>query len=321
MRQTWWLSVALVLLLVAGGCSSEDGGGVPEAADGSMPADGSSQGETGTESCDPAAETTPGETVEALQSGGVTREYRLDVPTGYDGSTPVPLFVDFHGFGSSSERQDEYSALDEAAAEVDGIVATPQGLGGGAWGFAPDSTDLTFLSELITELQARLCIDPTRVASTGISNGSALSATAACVLSDQLSAVGLVAATVPPLGCTPEARTSVIAFHGTADPVAAYEGRPADDLVGAEDGIRAWAGQDGCQGEPTVEDVAADVVHWTWSDCGGDTAVDFYAVQGAGHVWPGAPEAPDARDDQQNTDSISASQLIVEFVMAHPRSG
>jgi polyhydroxybutyrate depolymerase len=322
MRRATWVIVVLVLLGAAACASDGESGGGPGTGDGSTPppADAGGSAEATAGGCDPAAEAEPGQTLETVQSGGATREYRLDIPAGYDGTTQVPLFFNLHGFGGSADRQDEYTALDEAAAEVDGIVVTPQGVGG-AFFFDPESADLVFLSELITDLQERLCIDPTRVAVAGISNGAALSATAACVLSDQLSAVGLVAATVPPLGCTPDTRTSVIAFHGTADSAALYEGSAEDNLLPAEEGIAAWAAQDGCAGEPAIEDVAPDVQHWTWSGCQDGTAVEFYPVEGVGHVWPGAALVP--RDDGQpptpNTDSISASELIVQFVVDHPR--
>jgi polyhydroxybutyrate depolymerase len=320
MRRATWVILVLVLV-VAGSCSSPtaDGDSGSGTAEEAPPEDtvASSEGPGG---CDPAAEAEPGQTRETAQSSGATREYLLDIPAGYDGTTQVPLFFNLHGFGGSADRQDEYTSLDEAAAEVDGIVVTPQGAGG-AFFFDPGSADLVFLSELITDLEERLCIDPTRVAATGISNGAALSATAACVLSDQLSAVGLVAATLPPLGCTPDTRTSVIAFHGTADEAALYEGSAADNLLPAEEGIAAWAAQDGCAGEPAIEDVAPDVQHWTWSGCDDGTAVEFYPVEGAGHVWPGAAATPrsDGRPAAPNTDSISASDLIVQFVVDHPR--
>ena len=38
-----------------------------------------------------------GEAVESLESGGVTRTYRVYVPAGYHPAVPLPLVLNFHG--------------------------------------------------------------------------------------------------------------------------------------------------------------------------------------------------------------------------------
>jgi hypothetical protein len=71
--------------------------------------------------------------------------------------------------------------------------------------------------------------------------------------------IGLNAGTAPPIGCPPETDVSVIAFHGTDDPVAAYEG--GEQTIGdavitlptVEEAIRGWARLAGGNEEPRVE--------------------------------------------------------------------
>jgi polyhydroxybutyrate depolymerase len=324
--------VLIVLLLLLAGCSSSDG--EDTSTDASVPATTTSAAPTSTTqvTCDPAVPGQPGETLEVLSSGGVDRSYRLDVPETYDGTTPAPLFISLHGFNSNAIQQDIYSGLDLAAAEVGGIVATPDGTGAPQfWGLQPEGTDAAFVSELIDALEDRFCIDQARVAAVGISNGSALSAILGCALADQLSAVGLVAATVGPLDCASSTRTSVIAFHGTGDRTVPYDGGRVDSqgasaglqVAPAEQGIAAWADQDGCEPEAAVEAVAADVERWQYQGCHGGAEVDFYRVEGAGHVWPGSPIQAGALTERlgANTDSIDAAALMVDFVVAHPRGG
>ena len=43
----------------------------------------------------------PGDSMQTVQVGGVSRSYVLHVPPAYDGSKPVPLVVDFHGLAGS----------------------------------------------------------------------------------------------------------------------------------------------------------------------------------------------------------------------------
>lgn len=282
--------------------------------------------------CDPAERVQPGDTQHVLASGGSDRSYRLAVPPAYDGSMPVPLFINLHGYSSNAVQQDIYSALGAAASTVGGIVATPEGLGATqAWGLAPEGADAEFVSALIDDLESLFCIDRTRVAAVGISNGSALSAVLGCALADQLSAVGLVAATVGPLECHPDTRMSVIAFHGTDDTTVPYDGGAVTSggrleglqVAPAEEAIGAWAEQDGCESDAGVEAVAGDVERWKYEGCEDGTAVEFYRVEGAGHVWPGSPIQTAALTERlgANTDSIDASALMVDFVVAHPREG
>jgi len=67
--------------------------------------------------------------------------------------------------------------------------------------------------------------------------------------------------------------------------------------------------------------VAADVRLWQFPACEAGTAVELYRLYGVGHVWPGSSVPFDLLEDRlgPNTDSIVASQLIVDFIATHPR--
>jgi polyhydroxybutyrate depolymerase len=276
--------------------------------------------------CAPARPAPAGQTAETLTVDGVERTYLLDVPTTYDGEEPVPLIVDLHGSSSDASQQVLYSGLPDAAEETATIVATLDGTGTPR-GFAlsPASADVEVVSTLVDELGDRFCIDADRIASVGISNGSAMSATLACALDGRLASIGLVAATIAPFGCDDDVRTSVIAFHGTADETVPYGGGiggPGVDLAPAEEGIAAWAEQDRCDPAPETTEVADDVRRWEYEGCDGGTDVAFYRVEGAGHVWPGSPIPFDLLEARlgPNTDSVDAAALVVDFVATHPRS-
>jgi len=254
------------------------------------------------------------------------------VPETYDGVEAVPLILNLHGSGSDARQQVGYSGLPEAAAEVGAVVASLDGTGTPrGFGISPTSRDIQVITTLLDQLSERFCIDEDRVSSVGISNGSATSAILACGLDGRLASVGLVAATVGPFDCAGETRVSVIAFHGTGDQAVPYDGGGVSSASGgaangldvppAEVGIAAWAEQDGCGDEPATTAVAADVRLWQFPACEAGTAVELYRLDGVGHVWPGSSVPFDLLEDRlgPNTDSIVASQLIVDFIATHPR--
>jgi polyhydroxybutyrate depolymerase len=345
----WLLVVALPLLLTGAlaACSSDDSERSDGSADGDAPAeaggtsdDSTPAGGSSTEGaapsepapCDPARPVPAGQTREVLVVDGVERSYLLDVPDTYDGSSAVPLILDLHGSGSSAEQQVLYSGLPAAAAEVGAIVAsldgtgTPQG-----FGISPTSRDVPVVIQLLDELEARFCIDADRIGSTGISNGSATSSILACALDGRLASIGMVAATVGPFDCDEAERVSVIAFHGTDDETVPYGGGDVSsdsggaanalDVRPAEDQIREWAAQDGCDAGPATDQVAHDVRQWSFEGCEAGTAVVFYRIEGTGHTWPGSPVPFDILEARlgPNTDSVHAAELIVDFIATHPR--
>ena len=341
LRRRFLVVVALWVgtLLVVAACAPDDGG-AEGSADGAAPSGASlDQDDAGADAapaspagCDPGRPVPTGQVREQLLVEGVERSYLLDVPEGYDGSEAVPLILNLHGSGSNAEQQVLYSGLVAAAAEVGAVVVsldgtgTPQG-----FGLGPASPDVEVVAQLLDLLEDQLCIDTDRVGSTGISNGSATSAILACALDGRLASIAMVAATIGPFECDEGVRVSVVAFHGTADQTVPYEGGDVNSQSGgavnalgvlpAEEQIRSWADQDGCDAEPLVEDVASDVVRWTFVGCEAATEVVFHRLEGVGHTWPGSPVPFELLEERlgPNTDSIDAARVIVDFIVSHPR--
>ena len=78
---------------------------------------------------------------------------------------------------------------------------------------------------MLRTTQRALCIDPVRVFATGISNGAMFSTVLACALPGRFAAIAPVSGVNATAACragTP--RVSVLAFHGTADPIVPYQG-------------------------------------------------------------------------------------------------
>ncbi len=273
-----------------------------------------------------ATATSTGDVVQSLQVGRLARSYRLAVPTRYRSSTATPLILLFHGSGSNALQTSIYTQMPIRAAHRGYLVATADGVAGrwqlSAPGAATD--DLAFVSALIANLSSRYCVDRARVYAAGISLGSEFSAIVGCTPREHIAAIGLVAAEFllrPCAGPVP-----VIAFHGTADPIVAYQSGatgvalPGIPVVGAEQNLAHWAALDACTSGPHVRPVASMVVRRTWSGCAGGSAVVLYSVLGGGHTWPGSPITLSAGTFGATTRQVDATGRMLAFFDRHWRT-
>lgn len=212
-------NLALCALLAVAGCG--DGGG----AAGNAEANPSLGCEGGT----------LGESVDHvdLEFDGLQRSYELHVPPNYDGTTPLPLVVNFHGLTSFGTQQQGFSEMDATADERGFIVAYPNGIDN-SWNAgmccptaADDNIDdVGFARAVVEDLGGRGCIDRARVYATGMSNGGFLSHRLACEAADMFAAAAPVAGMLllDSAECQPSRPISIIHFHGTADTIVGYEG-------------------------------------------------------------------------------------------------
>ncbi|HEY5888301.1 MAG TPA: PHB depolymerase family esterase [Acidimicrobiales bacterium] len=355
MRRLAPLAVALLLLAACG----DDGGGGDETA----ATDPAAESTTTTAPVDPAdvpadpsagcgsSAVTAGDTQEAVTSGGDPRSYAQHVPPAHDGTTPVPLVVDFHGYSQTGPIQEVFSALGPYGDEQGFVTVTPDsGYVVPHWEFAAGSRDLAMFGDLLDQVEADLCIDTNRIYVTGLSYGAYMTSFLACAYSDRIAAAAPVAGTADPEGCEFERPVPVVAFHGTDDTYIAFEGgygssvaglpqpdgsgtlgdavdpEAADeadqaDLVSIPEAAAAWAVRNGCEAEPIEETVADDVNELVFS-CPPGAEAELYVVEGGGHTWPGSAFGDNIVDIVgYNTHSISANEIMWAFFQAHPLTG
>lgn len=275
----------------------------------------------------PAPAATAPEGVATLTSGGVDRRYRVSVPEDLDPKRPTPVIVDLHGSGSDMEQQFVYSQLAARGPERGYVVVTPEGTGSPrGWALSGEGDD-AFVADLLGEVGEAVCVDERRVFATGISNGAAYSALVACRQPYRFAGVGLVAASVGPIGCPPRVRPTVVAFHGTDDAIVPYgggavasEGSNGLDAPGAEDAIAEWADHDGCDSRPGRERVGSDVEVIAWAGCAGGATVSLHRVEGGGHTWPGAIDVRTLGLTHlgATTQTVSATDVILDTFDAAP---
>lgn len=276
---------------------------------------------------------------------GQNRWYLLTAPEAATGDTPVPLVLDFHGLSEGAEFHSQSTGWSELAASEGFVAAFPNGTGQPvAWNLTSSgpNPDLDFVDALVTRLGDELCIDTSRIYSTGLSNGALLSSVLACTRSETFAAVAPVAGLTHPEDCDPAEPVPVLTFHGTGDPILRFGGgvdgellgdllagkdvtttsAPPPDLEGPgyPEAARAWAETNGCGG-PTDERVGTEIIHRTW-DCSDGAAVEFYVIEGGGHTWPGSAALTAegiARIVGPTTQEIDATQVSWQFFQRFTR--
>jgi polyhydroxybutyrate depolymerase len=282
-----------------------------------------------------------------IQVNGTQRSYLLDVPAMATAGRPAPLVIDMHGLAEGAEFHRRASAFATLGDSKGFITVTPQGQGSGATTFfdaRPGSTDIAFVRAILDDVEAKQCIDPTRVYAAGYSNGAFLSSTLACVMADRFAAVAPVAGVRDIPGCRPSRRVPVIAFHGTADQFVLYDGGVSQvaaklaappewtgprDLPGIDavvpgpinesipKVVDAWAHRNHCAPGPHDTAVASDVTLIGYH-CPKGAEVELYRIEGGGHTWPGsAATATLASVLGPTTLSIDATALIWTFFSSH----
>jgi polyhydroxybutyrate depolymerase len=244
----------------------------------------------------------PGDSSQTVLVDGTTRSYLLHIPPDYDGLTPVPLVVDFHGIGGSGMSHRSNSPYPSALDPEGVVMAFPDGVrgpAGTAWNVGPccvaDVDDVAFARALVAQVQASACIDASRVYAVGVLTGGGMAHYLACHAADVFAATAPAAFDLLEENvdeCTPSRPITVISFRGTADSRVPYDGGASSlvpgmplTFLGAEATFEAWSDIDGCTGAASTPD--ADGCS-AYSGCGSGAEVILCTKQD-GPEEPGDP--------------------------------
>ncbi len=288
------------------------------------PTRGSSAGDEAADLCRPVGEASPqagqGSTQEIqVETAGNTYPVRLFIPAGQGEHTTAdgrhPVVLNWHGLGSDGFQQALLTNY-EALAEDEGfIVVHPTGSGGGVgmaaggmptgWELqqfdVPERDDVAMVEMLIDRLVADHCADPSRIYSTGMSNGGFFTSRLVCELADRIAAAVTVAGISHPDDCRPARPVPLMAFHGTADAIVPFDGGPSQlqgddapavvvdffDQVMPEE-LAEFAADFGCRPDPDRVAISSEVTAFDHPGCTDDVPVRFVEIDGGGHTWPGA---------------------------------
>jgi poly(3-hydroxybutyrate) depolymerase len=123
-----------------------------------------------------------------IQSSGQNRSYILRLPTNYDNNHPYRLAFSFHWVGGTAEQVDNgstsgiewsyYGLRVDKYGKGNTIFVAPQGLGNG-WGNS-NGQDVTFVDDMIRQIESGLCVDTTQLFASGFSYGASMTYALAC---------------------------------------------------------------------------------------------------------------------------------------------
>lgn len=233
----------------------------------------------------------------------IQREYVLYIPASYTGDSPVPLVLNFHGFGSTANEQMWYGDFRSISDTAGFIIAHPQGTlfngtthwNVGGWTVGSTTDDVGFTGALIDSIAIDYNIDSLRVYATGMSNGGFMSFLLACKLSDRIAAIGSVTGSMTPEtynDCNPMHVMPILQIHGTDDDVVPYTGTAWSESI--ENVLQYWVGVNNCNTTPTITSLpdldpndGSTVEHIVYDGGDNNVTVEHYKITGGGHTWTG----------------------------------
>ena len=229
---------------------------------------------------------------QTLVHDNINREYVLYIPNSYDGTSAVPLLVNFHGFGGSASEFMSYADMRSIAETDTFILAYPQGScldGSSHWNACPtggdnksDADDFGFVESMINEISSQYNIDMERIYAAGYSNGGMMAYGLANYKSDLIAAVASVSGVM--LDCTgPTSHPMpVVHLHGTSDGVLPYNG--GDGWNSAQSTLEHWINFNNTVLTPTVIS-DNNIEHYVYDQGDSLVSVEHYKYIGGDHVW------------------------------------
>jgi len=228
----------------------------------------------------------PGDSTRMLEHGGRLRQYLLHVPPSYDGTTAVPLVLDFHGFTSNAAQQRGISGMYVLSDREGFLLVHPDGVAN-AWNAGlccgnGDIDDVGFIRAVVAAVAAEGAVDGARVYATGLSNGGAISQRLACDAADLFAAAAPMAFPVParPLSeCRPVRPIPVLSFMGLVDVLVSYDGGLFPSAPATFD---YWHDVNGCEGtSPDVLVTQGDSRCETYTKCAAGVEAGLCSITAA----------------------------------------
>ena len=237
---------------------------------------------------------------------GVNREYIMYIPSSYDSIDTVPLMLNFHGWTMYANEQMEISDMRLLAESEKFILIYPQGTffngsthwNVGSWTSGSNSDDLGFIDELITHISNNYNIDMKRIYAAGYSNGGFFSLELACKLSNNIAAIGTVAANMSTRtrdNCNPSHPMPLVTISGTNDNEVSYYGTNFQGQMSHIEVLNYWISYNQINDSPIITELpntdtsdGSSVKLYQYKNGNNDVEIEHYKVINGGHDWPGS---------------------------------
>ena len=258
---------------------------------------------------------------QTLVHDGMNREYIIYVPNSYDGTSAVPLLLNFHGFGGSASQYMQEADMRSLAEADTFILVYPQGScldGSSHWNPCPTGgdnkstgDDVGFVEAMISEISSQYNLDMERIYAAGYSNGGMMAYGLANYKSDLIAAVASVSGTM--LNCTgPTSHPMpVVHLHGTSDGVVSYNG--SNDWNSVQSTLDYWINFNNTVSTPTINidnTSGMTIEQYVYDQGDNSVSVEHYKYIGGEHTW-----------FNETYQGQNASKLVWDFMSRYDING
>lgn len=122
--------------------------------------------------------------------------YHMRLPAGWDGKSPLPAAVFFHGYGGSAADVMTDEEMGKVLSNLGVLLIAPNG-NDTRWSYPAKiqgpRDDFAFVGAVLDDVEARLPIDKTRLWATGFSIGGSMTWYLACFMGERFAAFAPIA--------------------------------------------------------------------------------------------------------------------------------
>jgi polyhydroxybutyrate depolymerase len=211
------------------------------------------------------------------------RSYHVRAPDNWDGVTPLPVMLHFHGWGRQGNLIVNHARISASTRKRGVLLLAPNGLGR-TWDFwRSGSADVDFAAAVIEDAATRYPIDRSQIFISGYSFGAGMAWRYVCDNGNDVAALFAVSGTISQRENCAQAPREVRHVHGLTDNVMDYPMGDNDPLFP----VALWRKAYDCGAPDSEVDYFIrsflTFTRYTWDCAGGRVTFDQH---GGGHFIP-----------------------------------
>lgn len=212
------------------------------------------------------------------------RSYHVRLPDGWDGATPMPVMVHFHGWGRQGDLIVNHQRISGHTRRRGVLLVAPNGEGR-TWNFwRPGGDDVPFVQDVLADVAHKYPVAEGQLYVSGYSYGAAMAWRFACEAEVKIIALLAISGGLRPTEPCPNAPGEVRQVWGFADTVLRFPFGPDNDETQA---VALWRQVMGCNfgaRKPSWQAVSwLSLDRWQWDCAQGRVMLDTHT---GGHFIP-----------------------------------
>lgn len=216
-----------------------------------------------------------------------TRSYHVKEPDGWDGTSPLPVLIHFHGWQRTGALPVQHARISGGTRRRGVLLVAPNGLNRTWDMWSPETADVAFAADVLADVAARYPVDQQKIFLSGYSYGSIMAWRVACDRGAAMNirALFAISGTLDPAQPCAEQPQEVRHVHGLSDTVLAFPFGAGRETGHA---VQLWRTQMGCHDDGTATGTWSAVSFLTFTrrqwDC--DTGAVILDTHPGGHFIP-----------------------------------